>query len=95
MGLIQTMKIKIRDITPKEKSFDYLKPRGEIVIRKDEDFDIPVFEIRAEGWYSATVHLWPKSKSENECLTPRVSYVSANSGYDEVDSDKVRRNFLV
>lgn len=53
----------ICDITPKGKSFDYWRTRGKIVIRNYEDFDISVFEMRAEGWYSVTVRLWPKSKS--------------------------------
>lgn len=53
----------ICDITPKEKSFDYWRTRGKIVIRNYEAFDISVFEMRAEGWYSVTVRLWPKSKS--------------------------------
>ena len=42
MGSIQTKKIEICDITN-------FRPRGEIVIRKDEDFHVPVFERRTEG----------------------------------------------
>lgn len=39
---------------------DYLKLTGEIVVKKDEEFDVSCFEIRANSWYSATVPLWPK-----------------------------------
>lgn len=54
--------IKIVDVLPKGKSFDYQTRQGEIVVRKDEDFDIPCFNVRAKGWYSATVCLRSKLK---------------------------------
>lgn len=55
-------KIKIVDVLPKGKYLDYQTRQGEIVIRKDEDFDIPCFNVRAKGWYSATVRLRSKLK---------------------------------
>lgn len=62
MGLIQTKIERLKSIIEqKVKSVDYLRPQTDIFLRKDEEFDIPVFEIRAEGWYSATIHLWPKT----------------------------------
>ena len=86
----KSRKIKIIDVTPKGKSFDYLRPKGEIVVIKDEDFDTSCFEIRAEGRYSATVRLWPKlnNQMESQCFhdrTPRCSSLSTDSGFDEVD----------
>ena len=62
MGLIQTKIERLKSIIEqKVKSVDYLRPQTDIFLRKDEEFDIPVFEIRAEGWYSATIHLWSKT----------------------------------
>ena len=64
MGLIQTKinrKIESDDRTQNVKSVDYLRPETDIFLTKDEEFDIPVFEIRAEGCYFATIHLWPKT----------------------------------
>lgn len=64
MGLIQTKinrKIESDDRTQNVKSVDYLRPETDIFLTKDEEFDIPVFEIRAEVWYFATIHLWPKT----------------------------------
>lgn len=64
MGLIETKinrKIESDDRTQNVKSVDYLRPETDIFLTKDEEFDIPVFEIRAEGWYFATIHLWPKT----------------------------------
>lgn len=78
--------VKIVDVMAKGKSSDYpLRPGGEIIARKDEDFD-----IRSEGWYSATVRLWPKPKSqiESQCFqkrTPCCSSISRDSGFDEPD----------
>ena len=43
---------------------DYLKLTGEIVVKKDEEFDVSCFEIRANSWYSATVRLWPKKENQ-------------------------------
>ena len=62
MGLIQTKIERLKSIIEqKVKSVDYLRPQTDIFLRKDEEFDIPVFEIRAEGWYSVTIHLCPKT----------------------------------
>ena len=75
----------------KGKSSNYpLRPGGEIIARKDEDFDIRCFDIRSEGWYSATVRLWPKPKSqiESQCFqerTPCCSSISRDSGFDGPD----------
>ena len=67
-----------------------MRHEGEIVIRKDEDSDIPCFDIRAKGWYSATVRLSPKPKNqmESHCChdqTPRCSSIPEDSVFDEVD----------
>ena len=50
-------KLKIKSLIPEGESFNYLIPRGEILIWKDEDFDVICFETNAEGWFPAIVQL--------------------------------------
>ena len=49
MGTVICKKrIKLVDMIPKEKKYDYLRPNGEIILKLDEDFNIPTFEIRSK-----------------------------------------------
>ena len=43
------------------KAFDYLRPRGEILVKKDEDFHVICFEINDKGWFTAIAHHWPNN----------------------------------
>ena len=54
-SLAKEKKIKIADLTPKGRFFYYLRPSGEVIMRKVEDFDVLCFEKRAKDWYSAIV----------------------------------------
>lgn len=67
-----------------------MRHEGEIVVRKYEDSDIPYFDIRAKGWYSASVGLWPKPKNQmkSQCCpdqTPRCSSIPEDSVFDVAD----------
>ena len=81
-------KIKIIDVMLKGKKYDYLRPKGEIILQRDEDFDVICFDIREEGWCTNTVYLWPRQKNQIKLQffsdrTPRCSSISTDSGLDE------------
>ena len=54
--------VEIIDETPKEKQFDYFRPEGRIIYTVDRMCDVPQIKINFDGWYKASVSLWPKSK---------------------------------
>ena len=54
--------VEIIDETPKGKQFDYLRPEGRIIYTVDRMCDVPQIKINFDGWYKASVSLWPKSK---------------------------------
>ena len=43
---------------PQTQKFDHLNPPGEILCRKDDNFNVQLLEIRFEGWCTCKVHLW-------------------------------------
>ena len=42
-------KLTVKSLIFKGKSFDYLRSRGKIVVKKNEDFGMTCFEINDEG----------------------------------------------
>ena len=48
------------DLSPPDRCFDYLRARGEIIFRKDDEFDIIKLKIEAEGWFNSIVRIWSK-----------------------------------
>ena len=67
MGSIHSRreKLKIKNFLPKGAKFSHLNTRGEIILKRDADFDILCFEINFQGYFPAIVRLWrsnhPKS----------------------------------
>lgn len=53
--------VEIIDETPKGKQFDHLRPEGVITYTVDRMYDVPEVKINFDGWYEASVLLWPKS----------------------------------
>ena len=49
------------DETPKGKQFDFLRPEGTIPYTVDKMYGVPEIGIYFNGWYKASVRLWPKS----------------------------------
>ena len=80
-SLAKERKIKIADVTPKGRFFDYLKPSGDIIMRKVEDFDVLCFEMRAKDWYCAIVccGLYTKNQMEKQCFSNRIPRCSTTS----------------
>ena len=66
MGCVQ---LKREEVTLKKnltKSNEISKVNGEIVLKKDSDFNFLCFDINFDGYYMAHVPLWP----ENHPATP-------------------------
>ena len=87
-------KIKIFDCTPPGDDFDYLQPQGTITLSNDRKYNIPLVDIRFDGWYENSVHLWPKHTKQRDYFlllqrtplqTPSASSLSSDdSGFKTV-----------
>ena len=87
-------KIKIFDCTLPGHDFNYLLPQRTITLNIDRKYNIPLFDIRFDGWYENNVCLRPKhTKQKDHFLllqrtplqTPSVSSLSSDdSGFDTV-----------
>ena len=86
--------VEIIDETPKGKQFDYLRPERRIIYTVDRMCDVPQTEINFDGWYKASVGLWPKfnkmrsnflNLQRTPLLSPTVSISSStDSGINTV-----------
>ena len=85
--------VEIIDEMPKGKQFDYLRLEETIKNTVYRIHGVPEIEINFDGWYRASVCLWPKStKMRSNFLnlqrtlpSPPFSTSSANnSGFDRV-----------
>ena len=84
--------IKIFDLTPPGDDFNYLRPEGTITLRIDRKYQVPLIDIRFDGWYENSVRLWPKHTEQREHFlllqrtpqpSPSISSLS-DSGIDTV-----------
>ena len=84
-------KIKIIDCTLPGAAFDYLRPNSATSFSVDRKCNVPAVDIKFEGWYENSVHLWPYQTKRREhfsqlertpLLTPSIS--SDDSGYDTI-----------
>ena len=55
------LNVEIIDYTSRGKRFDYLRANGTISYTIDRMYDVPEMETNFDGWYKASVRLWPKS----------------------------------
>lgn len=67
MGLsLRKIRFKIIDMTGPDRSFNYLRSKGEITRRKGDGFDVIHLQIFANGYYAGDV--WLKHKPRNDKL---------------------------
>ena len=79
-------------MTPPGDDFDYLRPQGTITFSIDRKYNIPLIDIRFDGWYENSVRFWPKHSEQREpfLLLERTSLQapsitsSSGSGFDTV-----------
>ena len=56
--------IEVLDCTPPGAEYDYLRPRGAIIIDMDDKWNIPVILIDFDGWSQNDVCLWPQNNTQ-------------------------------
>ena len=71
-------RLKVADLIPKSREFSQLVASGEIIFKKDCDFDIPEVEINIDGYFQALVRLWWEYRGVQD----RTPNISINSGID-------------
>ena len=83
--------IKIIEYNPPGEQFDYLRQNGTIKFSIDKKYNIPIAEIKFNGWYENSVRLWLHHYKQREYFlllertplqTPSLS--SDDSGYNTV-----------
>ena len=80
MGCVQ---LKREEVTLKKnltKSNEISKVNGEIVLKKDSDFNFLCFDINFDGYYMARVPLWPENHPTT--LPPTLDVSSIDGGFD-------------
>ena len=79
--------IDVLDYTPKDDSYEYLRPRGQIIVQIDEKYKVPVVILDFNECVTKFIRLWPYgSVQRNEFLdlekTPLSSpNMPSSSGY--------------
>lgn len=52
--------IEVLDYTPPAAKYDYLRPKGTIIVKIDEKWKVPVIHFDFDGWSQNSIRLWPK-----------------------------------
>ena len=81
--------IDVLDYTPKDADYEYLRPRGQIIVQIDEKFKVPVIILDFDECVTKFFCLWPHNPvQKNQFLdlerTPLSSPTMSsgtNSGY--------------
>ena len=64
------------------KNHEISSVSGEVILKKDEDFDIVCFDINFHGFLSTRVCLWPINSPSTPPPTSDLYPDSDDSGYD-------------
>ena len=81
MGCVQSKKnLQIKNMPP--KNHEISSASGEIILKKDEDFDILCFDINFDGFLSKCVRLWSINSPSTPPPTPDLYSHCDDSGYD-------------
>ena len=92
--LTRKKEINMIDLTLPNKCFNYLRLGGEIICKKNSDFDIIKLQIRAESLFTSTaaLGLWPKGDKakrfkifRSRSVSLKSSCLDDDSGFDKVD----------
>ena len=91
--LTYSKNIEVSDFIPKDESFKYLRPRGQIIIQIDENYKVPVLILDFDECIATSVRLWLQNAvQKNQFMglerTPLNSPSPFNSGYSS-DYDTV------
>ena len=56
------LKTKIVDTIDEGHEFDYLRPKGRLILKMDSIYNVPKIDVFFDDWYASSVRLWPKTK---------------------------------
>ena len=87
------IKIKVVDNICQDEAFNYLQPKGRLILRMDSVYNIPKIYILFDDWNTNSVRLWPKTKKASEHFlnverAPPNTFYSSES-YDDISLDTV------
>ena len=54
-------KIKIYDCIPSGDDYEHLRLSGTTTLSVDRNYNLPVFNLKFDGWFENSVHLWPRN----------------------------------
>ena len=78
--------IELLDYTPPEAEYDYLRPRGTILIETYEKWKVPIIRFYFDGWSENAIRLWPQNNTQREQFlvlqrTSLPSPIPSSKGY--------------
>ena len=79
-------KIKIIDRIPKNEKLDFNRPKGKIILYYDQHFEVPMFEIKLNGFLNSSMRIWPDRLSREKVIDKLHSgsiHSSFSSGIDK------------
>lgn len=83
--------INIHDCILPSNESDYQRPHNTISVSSDRIYNIPIVDIRFDGWYENSIRLWPKHTEQREhfLLLARTALQTPGiSGISSSDEDK-------
>lgn len=89
----EVLNIEVLDYTPPGTEYDYLRPRGTIMVERDKKWKVPIIRFDFDGFSENTIHLWPQNNPQKENFlilqktplpSPNPSSDGYESGYDTV-----------
>ena len=55
------METEIIDTISKDPEFDYLRPKGQLILKLGNVHDVPKIDIFFNDWYSNSIRLWSET----------------------------------
>ena len=89
------MEIEIIDTISKDPEFDYLRPKGRLILKMNSVSDVPKIDILFDDWYSNSIRLWPKTNKackhflRIERTPPCCPLTDSDSGNDNLSLDTI------
>ena len=75
---------------PSDVLFEYLRPKGKIIVGMDKKYRVPFIDTNFNNFYETSVRLWPKiSVHSNYCLLIKTPTASSSDSSEEIRYDTV------
>ena len=56
------------DNIKKGNRYNYLRPKGKLILSVDEVYGVPLLKVSFNDWYFNSLRLWPKSDKARHCF---------------------------